>query len=651
MYQMLQSVIRNHGRALASAPTILTCKAESVLSQEEFEILRQEQTQQVESGLSGDREQLIEALYEIAVTKLEKYPVSIIPALLQETSNVDVTLVLVSTILCLGSIPVIGGANLLQHARLHADTKKESISQVKDLLLIHAKGGRGGRLPDLSTILLGVMASWKVQPRMILARSELAGSSEEIVSTEPQFSYLPTAMPGSLLDATLHHIQTCYEAAFKAEKLLARNSPLQQISSLLHTLEGLSLSDQFASLFLDPLIHQKSEMEQLKVACTSLLLSQVSGRRRAAFDGREFYNMVLRISSEPYPSFRAIMESDSSAAILLRAAAEVVPKVPTDASEAALSSLLSLCIEHLSNESNSWILVWLSSLQDLFESAAGEKAKLKMSPRTINFLRRYTMHDVFTGLSTSTMEPHCEPVLLSYIACLGQIPMSTLEEANFFSIKSYDSLAKQCFVVHCLAILIQHGHMVEQAPRELSKSVAWYIQQQKSSTLLQRLACSIADASRKVSKSDVNRDMLLLILEGLLEKTVNRTVGLELLSILLARWQSPSSESDLSMTFLFCANGMDAIRNMSALTLQQTVALLVHNLPFHLASFCRQERLSMLVSNRLWRIYSSWSETRSDGDSILLDCVRKALVCCSDANSGEEQFVIAVSSLLLDDSS
>ena len=115
-------------------------------------------------------------------------------------------------------------------------------------------------------------------------------------------------------------------------------------------------------------------------------------------------------------------------------------------------------------------------------------------------------------------------------------------------------------------------------------------------------------------------------------------------SLKLCRWvNGDGSDGDLSLACLVSTQ-MDRWKELSPPTLQQTFRVLVHDLPFNLATYVRAERISGIVFNRLWRVYRKWFEQGAEQDTI--ECVRKALICCRSVDVGTEDFSSLATAML-----
>jgi hypothetical protein len=291
--------------------------------------------------------------------------------------------------------------------------------------------------------------------------------------------------------------------------------------------------------------------------------------------------------------------------------------------------------------------------------SGSEKQSKSMSPKTLIFIRLFVLRRIFAGIrdapwsATNTSSTSDElSIVEMYVSCLMEVPITSLMEAEFFSLKDLDGFVGEALRNRCVMIMVRLGYFTtpSRASSEISSSIAWFSRQLISteddifsSTLLQ-VACTIAEAT-SVENADRKREVILTLLDNLLLTGSSASfVGLQMLSALVGQWcNGAGADGDLSLACL-CVTGMEKWQALSPPTLQQLFHLLVHDLPFNLAAYCHREKLSGVVFNRLWRIYIKWLSQGADQETV--DCVRKALICCRAADSGEGDFASLAISML-----
>jgi hypothetical protein len=422
---------------------------------------------------------------------------------------------------------------------------------------------------------------------------------------------------------------------------------------LLGCLEVLSLPGHFA----DFLEHMFRGSDELKTACAKLLISQIRGRPRAVFDGREYVGLALQISKMPVTTLRSLLGQGGAPTIFIQSFGEIVPRFPADSVEEVVENIWRLCINQVSHLSG-WTVSFLSSMKILLKSVSDKKS-FSVPPKTLNAIRLFLLRRVFAGIrdapwtATTSSTSEQRSIVEMYVLCLMEIPITSLIDAEFFVLKDLDGFVGEALRNRCVMLLVRLGYFTtpSRASSEISSALAWFSRQLVSSedeifssTLLQ-VSCSIAEATSG-ENSDRRRELLLTLLDNLLLTGSSASlVGLQMLGALVCQWcRGSGSDGDLSLACL-CAIRMERWQELSPPTLQQTFRVLVHDLPFNLATYARREKLSGIVFNRLWRVYKKWWDQGADQET--LDCVRKALICCRSSESGGEDFASLATSMLL----
>ena len=162
---------------------------------------------------------------------------------------------------------------------------------------------------------------------------------------------------------------------------------------------------------------------------------------------------------------------------------------------------------------------------------------------------------------------------------------------------------------------------------------------------LRRISCALA-AATSILRAPERREILLFVLEQLLLCQPSAAViGLDLLSILLASWCSDvATDGDLSMAYV-CIHSTDKLQSLSDNALGQMFSFFRHDLCFNLSTYGRKEKISAIIANQVWRLYTTWS--RHDADQEVLQCLKRTFICGSSSETKEEDFVALTCSILL----
>jgi hypothetical protein len=163
------------------------------------------------------------------------------------------------------------------------------------------------------------------------------------------------------------------------------------------------------------------------------------------------------------------------------------------------------------------------------------------------------------------------------------------------------------------------------------------------SRTLRRVASTFAEAINKDRSSDHHS----MILENLLliSNDESSRVALEWLAVVLAYWcNGHGSDADLSLGYL-CSTDPGVVHTLSDSALEQFYGVIVADLPFNLATYCRREKQSAIVFNKVYRLYKHWSANAVDMDTI--SCLRQCIICCRNSQTKEDVFVTLATSILL----
>jgi hypothetical protein len=660
VYCLLESLQWGTGKGIALPSVLQSCRQCGLFDSREIEKIYAKYALLFEESMDQGLEGLDDIFYAVTATMKKTIPFSIRRFLVGNRSLFDEdgrALSLLAAVVSLTSLPCLGcGAELFtDSAQLSPAALMEDVEGVVELISKGAASRDWNKYSQVAVLLMGFMSSMNVTADS--DTSKRARSNEKPTYSAPgsssndqALSPLPTALSGTILEVVTSEL---------AQRFYSTTGD-EDVSRLLGCLEALSLPGHFTG-FLEQMFRANSNdgNDEVKSACARLLVSQIRGRPRAVFDGREYVELALRISKTPVVTLRSMLGQGKAPILFIESMADIVPKFPSESLEEAVENIWRLCINQVTHFP-AWTTSFLSVMKTLLKKG-NDKQSLSMSPNNLNFLRHYVVRRIFAGIrdappsatSSITSSDHERSIIDMYVLCLMEIPITNLVEADFFSVKELDGFVGEALRNRYVMAMVRLGYFTtpSRASSEISSSIAWFCRQLVSdedevfsSTLLQ-VSCAIAEATY-VENADRKREVLVSLLDNLLlTGSMASTVGLQMLGALVGRWcRGVGSDGDLSLACL-CVPGMDRWQALSPPTLQQMFRLLVHDLPFNLATYCRQEKLSGAVFNRLWRIYNKWLELGADQNTI--NCVRKALICCRSLDSGEDNVVSLATSLLL----
>ena len=659
-YCLLESLPWGCGKGLGLSSVLHACRQSGLFENREIEKIYSKYAKVFEEGMDTGVEGLDDIFYAVTATMTKVIPYSIRRFLVGNRTLFDEdgrAVSLLAAVVSLSSLPCLGcGAmSFTDTPQLSQLASREDISGVVTLISEGTASREWSKYPQVAILLMGFLASMNTATEMSDASVSSRGNKSSpygiVGSDDTKHSQLPTALPGTVLEV----LMSVLSERFYNPSLDMNEKTNSVIVKLLGCMEVISLPGHFAE-FLEQMLRAGNDM--MKAACAKLLVSQIHGRPRAVFDGREYVDLALRISKMPVTTLRVILGQGDAPKIFLESFGDIVPKFSSEHVEEAIENVWRLCI-HQVGHCPGWTVSYLSATKKVLKSGVDKKS-FCVSPKTTNIIRMFLLRRAFSGIrdaswttTTSSAASDELSIVEMYANCLMEMPLTALIDAEFFVLKDLDGFVGEALRNRCVMILVRQGYFATQsrASSEIASALAWFSRQLVSSedeifssTLLQ-VACSIAEASSG-ENSDRKRELLLSLLDNLLMAgSFAAYVGLQMLGALVGQWcKGLGSDGDLSLACL-CAAGMERWQVLSPPTLQQTFRMLVHDLPFNLAAYARQEKLSGVVFNRLWRLYNKWWEQGADQETI--DCVRKALICCRSVESGGTDFVSLASSMLL----
>jgi hypothetical protein len=398
----------------------------------------------------------------------------------------------------------------------------------------------------------------------------------------------------------------------------------------------------------------------MKTACIKLLLSQMKGRPRAVFDGREFVNSALKISKMPVITMRKLLGEKEAAEVFIESVGEMLPKFISHEVDTVIENIFRFCTS-LIDRNSTLIFRFFRSINRLLHQAAADDKSPRFSPKLLKSTQIFLEQKAFLGIcdTYNTMfategvsSDQITNIIDAYADCLIELPDILLFENKLFSAQDCDSFSGKCLRIRVSMTLIRKNcsSLSSQSYREIASSIAWMFQQLIasrdeifSSTILQ-VTCTIADASCRAT-ADGKKDMIISFLDNLLMVDSSASfVGLEILAALVYQ-NGYGSDGDLSL-LRSLGTSIGKWVDLPPQILKKAFKLAVHDLSFNLAMYTRREKLSGVVFNRLWRVYVKWQEQGSD--EVTLAPLRRSLICCRDTDTvtNVEDIVMLVNSIV-----
>jgi hypothetical protein len=415
-------------------------------------------------------------------------------------------------------------------------------------------------------------------------------------------------------------------------------------------LECLSLPDGFAKFFIEPLL--RVAKGQVARGCVSLLCSQLCGRRRAIFGGREFTFLALKLANMSRDDWEDMGGKGEAFKVFVNNLADITKKLPPDSTENVLQNLWRNSVASLPNDADP-VLTFLSSTRKLLECAA-------LAPKTVKALR-HLVGQVSKDLPDFPLEvllrrfddtPHS--IFDLFVQCLFMLSHEILVEDDFFNLKSFDGFDVEVLKALALIELVDldffDSSTSGRAELELTIALSWISKKvqlyndQVNHFALRQVMHSFAKASMRESAASKKERLLSILDVLLLTRKATSRIAIQWLSVTLAQW-CPRCGTDGHLTLGYlCVGDTGLACGLPARALEQSFEILFQDLPSNLATFAAHEKISASVSNQLIRLHEAWSEQKVDRD--ILECLRCAIFACNGDALNDDAFVSLSSSIL-----
>lgn len=360
----------------------------------------------------------------------------------------------------------------------------------------------------------------------------------------------------------------------------------------------------------------------LKAAAIDLLVSQISGRRRAAFDGREFAGLASRTAAMEPTTLHSLLGSAASS--LLSSINIVVQKASPESISGILTASLHSCLLEPPNV----VADWLAAIHIVLQNNGSRS----MSPKTLNELRRFLVYDVFAGLCTLNAEAF-SIVAVAFGNCLRLLPLEILDEEKFLIFKEDDGYLTTSRKVICAMNLIRSGSIesIDRCQSVILAAISWFVRTDvntASISALRRSGMSIAIATSVVDDSARNQALMLILDAVLVQKA--SSINIELIGDLASKWNhQPGNVSGLSALLLTAA---DRVPKLDDKSIEMVAGILVQTMPADVGRVASGSGPASILSNRLNRILGVWAESKMV-DIIPVNCLQRAISCLARPGS------------------
>jgi hypothetical protein len=658
IYCLLESLAWGCGKGFCLPAVLHCCRETGLFEADEIEKMYRKYATLFEESMEKGMEGLEDIFYAVTAIQSKPIPYSIRKFMVGNRNLFDEggrALSLVSAAVSTSSIPCLGrGASVFwERPRLAEDICNDDIVGVVESVSEGANSLEWNLYSKMGTILQGFMASL-LETSIDLDPQNNQNSTLKSASDSSQDTMqLPAAHQGTVLEIIMHSLQESFKAFLSAPN----NEINTRMLKIVGCLELLSLPGQFAG-FLESIMSQGND--EIKIYCVKVIVSQVRGRPRAVFDGHEFVNLTLKISKLPITSLRSVLGERDAADIFLDHFGEMMEKFPSQSVEEAAEGVFRYCINSVGNNSPLSVR-FLQSVKGLLNRVSQSKS-FRFSPKALSSLQMLLLHRVFAGLRDASWTTEASQGLVeqravveAYANCLMEIPSAVLDGADFFAVKELDGFIGESLRIQVVMILMRKGFFDSSTSAfgETASAMAWTCRQlvacndEVFSCSILCVACTISKASESLPLSK-KKELLVSLLDNLLMVSSNSSyVGLEVLAALAFQWcHGKGSNGDLSLLFSL-GNSIEKWQDLSPSALHETFRLAVHDLPFNLARYSRQAKLSGVIFNRLWRIYIKWREQGANDQ--VLGPLKRSLICCRDAEiMSTEDLVTLTTSMVLE---
>jgi len=538
---------------------------------------------------------------------------------------------LIAMIVSVVKIPCLGASYFALQPELRSDVNTNELESIVGIIREAVMSPGDSKFAGMGMILLGFLSSMRIARRLdadVAAQSKTTATSPAKENKELDFDKLSSPHPGTVLAGILQTIEQHADPVAKRNEI-----PLVRALS---SLECLSLPDQCAKSFIEPLMHHNKGA--IALGSVSLLCSQVRGRRRVSFSGSDFVVSALSLSKLDNRQWNELASAGECIKIFVQHIPEMMKKIPPESATQVLETLWSN-VRSMVQRFPEITLAFLASTKAVLGSSVLSsttvEATRQVLSRVSKDLPQYPLSTLLMKTNSSTS------IFDEFVCCLQEMPHEAIDEDDYVNvIPSLDRFEAEVVKLLSLASLVdsEYFHTPQKRTAELSRVASWIskklqsVQHEVESELyaLRQVIVSFAIAATKESTS-VKKDRLSTLLDALLlSRKVTSRIALDWLAVVMAYWcERDGSDVEITLGFL-CVQAPEIPRSSTAADLDTWCQILVADLPHNLAVYSYREKISGTVSNQLHRLLVHWSEEDADGD--ILECIRKTIFSCQSTN-------------------
>mmetsp|Transcript_30171 Transcript_30171/g.46013 ORF Transcript_30171/g.46013 Transcript_30171/m.46013 type:complete len:1643 (+) Transcript_30171:315-5243(+) len=518
----------------------------------------------------------------------------------------------VSIVPFLGTLPVLtcGQTSPLSQAGLFPKTTAKAISAVRQMLDDFDS--------DSALVVKGLLSSMQL-PEITLTSGLSYEASKPSIATKSICLELPTPMAGTLL----YHLLSLMREEMSRLKMNKADANIALLCRIFQCLESLSLPGQFAENILGPLI--ESENTELRISALKLLFSQFTKRRRAAFEGREFVNLSIKVVT------REKMLLSGDGLFFYSGMYDLIRKSSSDLSENILQKSWQNCLSLARQNSDQEAMCkWLEGFRTLLFKIQ-EGSSVSLSPKTVDGARRFLVKDVFTDVVRASAYIPIDETFNVFTECLIEIPSTIIDECSFFLFQADGVTKEQLWRARCIITLVNNEKLEsKETMLKLIKSIVVWISRQHlardEQLILQKISLLMASATENLEEAN-KHECILLILEVMLIHGPE-SFALNLLGLLLNGWGAHSQSQSLAS---LSVQRIAVFPKLSHHSLSQIQLFTLQEMPMNLKYLLKGTKVQHLIYNRLCQVHGAWAKIRAPENE--LDLLLKMLNCCKSGES------------------
>lgn len=522
---------------------------------------------------------------------------------------------LVASVAKVCGFPCLGSDSFAISSKLDASAAPSDVKSIVKIASEAAELDDDSKYSGMGVIMLGCLCSLRdtsectaekdLSPK---EKNEQTSSTQDTISQPnpdcPDFTKIPCPRTGTLAGGIIDVIEGTYAGGTDTDQ---ESYPARLGMA---SLEIISLPKQFARYLLTPLL-QSTEMTTTR-ASLDLLLSQISGRRKAAFDSGEFMAIVARLFNADSTEAAINLFGDvQNYGKFLERLHLFGAKLPIFSLEETLQRMWKICIK-CETDSYNTLCSFLVGMKGILSSGA-------FSPKITNSLRRFLCTKLFSDIAhteVAFIQQHTSvpggSIFQRFIECLVEIPLSSLDEYKFFDLEpaANESVNSEALRALFVLELVWRGALFQDTrpSNELNRVSGWLAShldaEEADKDCIRRVISAYASTCAKV-RPKRKAEPLAALFEILL-MTTGYELGTELLAASMAvDCDHRGSDGHISLSILFASTRSLAV-TLPPESLEGYFRMILKDLASNIGAFCRREKASNVVFNLLYRLYTKW---------------------------------------------